>query len=80
LLSQRNEQGTWSTQNAGSINPGLVDKQYFSHKNILVTGSAGIEVMSFQDDGSYDNLTGFSNTPSTLINGITIVKEILGKN
>jgi hypothetical protein len=80
LLSKRTEQGTWSTQNKGSINANLADKQYYSHKNILISSSAGVDYMSFKDDSRYDNLTGFSNSPSTLISGITVVKDILGNN
>ncbi|MDR1593494.1 MAG: hypothetical protein LBS43_03270 [Prevotellaceae bacterium] len=80
MFSKRTEQGTWATQNKGSINPNLADRQYYSHKNILISSSAGVDYMSFQDDSSYDNLTGFSNNPSTLISGITVVKDILGNN
>jgi hypothetical protein len=79
MFSKRNEQGAWSNQNKGSISPNLADRQYFSHKNILVTNSAGVDQMSFKDNSSYDNLTGFSNTPSPLISGAVVVKEILGQ-
>jgi hypothetical protein len=80
MLSNRDEQGTWTNQQVCSIDAQLADRQYFSHRNILVTSNAGIDQMSLQDDSSYDSLTGFSNTPATRINGITVVKEILGNN
>jgi hypothetical protein len=80
MLSKRGEQGTWSTQNRGSISVNLADRQYYSHKNILVSSSAGADRMNFQNDDSYDSLTGFSNNPSPLIPGIAVVKDILGNN
>jgi hypothetical protein len=73
----RSSSGSWANSTVASIHPNLADRQYYSHKNILVTSSAGVDAWSFTDSPAYDSLTGFNNNTGSLSAGAAKVSEIL---
>ena len=80
MYSKRSDAESWTYSQQGSVSPGIADRQYYSHRNILVASAAGVDAMSSQDNAAYDSFSGFvNNRPSEpLILGAGQVCEILG--
>jgi len=72
----RNASGSWSNSSVGAMNPSFADRQYYAHKNILVTSNSGVDSWSFTDSGSFDNLNGYNNGNSQTA-GAVKVSDIL---
>jgi hypothetical protein len=64
ILSKRNWQGQWAHTNMGSINPNTADKQYSSHKNILIASRANVDKMHLQDNDYSSSSSSSSSSPS----------------
>jgi hypothetical protein len=65
MLSKRNVSGNWSSQRMGSIRPEMADNQYFSHKNILITGYRNVDRMDLQNKNYTSSSSGSSNNYSS---------------
>lgn len=55
VLSKRNNNGYWNTENQGSIKPEYADKQYYTHNNILVASIGNIDRMRLLESNYYTN-------------------------